>query len=179
MPTVKKEAVSEAVGAAIEHLFGDEQEGGDGAAGLVMDFIPNADGTVTVSEPADPDAVGPFIEALEGYLEEEEVRKMDEAARASMDACGICKYCLRMPCAFRQEYDTLMEIGASMEADNRSNTEIRFALYAHMSHAYFGRLGAGNRKKLPACIVGDIHDAYPAEAGTEYVGFKESSAKEE
>ena len=66
----------------------------------------------------------------------------------------------------------MAEIGEGLEAENKSNNEIRFALYAHMAQAYFGPLGKGVRKQLPVCVVGEIHDAYPTSDGVEYVGFK-------
>ena len=172
MPTVKKderEHLEKAVGDAINHLFSGE----DGTrAGRTMDFVPNEDGTVIISDPPDPVSAGSFFEAFETYMEEEEVRKMDEAARASMEACGICKYCLRMPCVASSEYESMMEIGVTMEADEKPNNEIRFALYSYMSRVYFGQLGKGVRRQLPVCVVGEIHDAYPATKGTNYVGFK-------
>ena len=170
MPTVnkeEKEALSKAVGDAIDSMF-DGKEGGI----RNIEFVPNADGSVLISNPPIPETAGPFFEAFESYMEEEEVRKMDEAARASMEACGICKYCLRMPCVASSEYESMMELGVSMEADNKANNEIRFALYSYMSRVYFGHLGQGVRKKLPVCVVGEIHDAYPATNGAAYVGFK-------
>ena len=66
----------------------------------------------------------------------------------------------------------MAEIGEGLEAENKSNNEIRFALYAHMAQAYFVPLGKGVRKQLPVCVVGEIHDAYPTSDGVEYVGFK-------
>ena len=171
-----REALDNAVGDAIDHLL----SGADGTsrAGRSTDFIPNEDGTVTISDPPNPETAGAFFEAFESYMEEEEVRKMDEAARAAMDACGICKYCLRMPCVASSEYESMMEIGVTMEADKKPNNEIRFALYAYMSRVYFGRLGQGVRKQLPVCVVGEIHDAYPATKGTNYVGFKANKEDE-
>ena len=171
MPTFKKEAVEKAVGDALDSFFGGES--GESRNNQEMTFLPNADGSVTISEPnPNPEASAPFFERLEGFLEEEEVRRMDEAARASMDACGICKYCLRMPCVASSEYESMMEIGVTMEADHKPNNEIRFSLYAYMSRVYFGHLGQGVRRQLPVCVVGEIHDAYPASNTTDYVGFK-------
>ena len=170
MPTVKKEALNEAVGEALDSLFD-----GQGSGSRTMSFVPNENGEFVISEPLNVEESQPFVEALEGYLEEEEVRKMDEAARESMRNCGICEYCLRMPCVASSEYSAMMEIGESMEEERKPNSEIRFALYRHMSTAYFGHLGAGVRRELPVCVVGEIHDAYPSEGGRGYVGFKASA----
>jgi hypothetical protein len=41
-----------------------------------------------------------------------------------------------------------------------------------MTNMIWGRLGKGIRKKLPMCVVGEIKDAYPADHGTNCVGFK-------
>jgi hypothetical protein len=41
-----------------------------------------------------------------------------------------------------------------------------------MTNMMGGRLGKGVRKQLPKCVVGEIKDAYPAERGTQYVGFQ-------
>lgn len=174
MPTFKKEALEKAVGDALDSFFDSVPvNGGDDGRTHDMTFLPNADGSVTISEPnPNPEASAPFFDRLEGFLQEEEVRRMDEAARASMDSCGICKHCLRMPCVASSEYESMMEIGVTMEADEKPNNEIRFSLYAYMSQVYFGHLGAGVRKKLPVCVVGEIHDAYPANNNTAYVGFK-------
>jgi hypothetical protein len=50
-----------------------------------------------------------------------------------------------------------------------------YQLYKVAAKHLFGRLGAGVRKAIPACVMSEIKDSYPAAKGTEYVGFKESS----
>ena len=167
MPTVKKEALYAAVGVALDDLF-DNKEGCE--AERTMSFIPDEDGSVVVTEPPNRAAVEKFVVAWDKFEETEHLRMMEEAAAASWK--NHCFHCGRKPCIASTEYEAMAEIGESMEADKKSNNEIRFALYAHMARAFFGPLGRV-RKQLPVCVVGDIHDAYPNSPGVDYVGFKD------
>jgi hypothetical protein len=82
-----------------------------------------------------------------------------------------CQYCDRAPCVMDEHYDHLMAIGTEMEEDF-DNKEIRYAMYREMSNTLWGPLGKGVRKKLPKCVVAEIHDAYPTKRGEQYVGFR-------
>jgi hypothetical protein len=82
-----------------------------------------------------------------------------------------CKYCNHNPCCLDKHYDELMEIGESMEEES-NNREIRHALYREMANRLWGRIGRGNRRELPKCVIAEIHDAYPKNKGEVYVGFK-------
>ena len=171
MPTVKKEALEEAVGEALDSFFASREGDGDGTAVQpTMSFVPNADGSVTISDPPDRQAVADFCASWDAFETEQQLRMMENEAAACMKT--HCFHCGCNPCAMKSEYDTIIEIGDSMQADGASNKAIRFALYRHMSSVFHGHLGAGRREALPACIMADIRDAYPKEEGTEYVGFK-------
>ena len=170
MPTVKKEALYAAVGVALDDLFDNHKEGSEEVE-RTMSFVPNEDGSIVVTEPPNRAAVEEFAAAWDTFEEQQHLLMMEDAAKHSWK--NHCFHCGRKPCIASTEYEAMAEIGEEMETDNKSNNEIRFALYAHMSHAYFGHLGQGVRKQLPVCIVGEIHDAYPTSAGVEYVGFKE------
>ena len=171
MPVVKKEARAKAVGDAVKLFFS-----GGGSGPRAMDIIPNADGTTTIktSDVADPENQMDFVDAWDNWEAQEQLRMMDEAAAAAVPHCF---HCGRQPCImFSDEYCTMVTIGEEMAEDGKSNKEIRFALYSHMSKVYHGPgLGKGNRMELPLCIVGEIRDHYPKENGTEYVGFQASS----
>ena len=93
---------------------------------------------------------------------------MTAYAEAAMS--NHCFHCGYKPCIMKtEEYDEMISIGMAMEVEDKPNDEIRYALYRHMSTVYHGSLGVGIRKELPACVVGEIHDAYPDKT---YVGFK-------
>ena len=173
MPTVKKEVLEEAVGDALDSFFASIGNGGGDvtAAQPTMSFVPNADGSVTISDPPDRQAAADYCASWDAFEREQQLPMMENEAAACMKS--HCYHCGRNPCATMQsEYDTIIKIGDSMHADGASNKAIRFALYRHMSSVFHGHLGAGKREALPACIMGDICDAYPKEEGTEYVGFK-------
>lgn len=58
------------------------------------------------------------------------------------------------------------------EPDYASNS-FRKAAYRQYILWRFGKLGRGNRKVCPACVVGVIREAYPALDG-QYLGFRRS-----
>jgi hypothetical protein len=69
----------------------------------------------------------------------------------------------------------MMFIAEGME-EELENKAIRYELYRFVAKKLWGPLGKGFRKKIPHCIMAEIHDAYPAKEGTSYVGFKRSAA---
>jgi len=92
-----------------------------------------------------------------------------------------CKHCGGCPCILNvnDNYDTLMELGSALEEEGgKTNREIRFKLYQEAARLCFGKLGQGVRKKLPNCVTGEIHDAYPEKEG-KYVGFRETDVEVE
>jgi hypothetical protein len=82
-----------------------------------------------------------------------------------------CKLCDMIPCPMDEFYDDMMFLGAEME-EYCTHKQIRHALYRFMSNKIWGILGRHNRRELPKCVLAEIRDAYPAEKGIEYVGFK-------
>jgi len=91
-----------------------------------------------------------------------------------------CPHCERCPCVLNVDdnYETLMDIGASLEEEGNTNKQIQFKLYIEAARMCFGRLGKGNRRVLPNCVTGEIHDAYPEKDG-KYVGFRETDIEVE
>jgi hypothetical protein len=89
------------------------------------------------------------------------------------DVVVKCRWCEHNPCFLDVIYADMMAIGEGMEDDVEDNKEIRFALYKFAARKLYGRLGRGNRKGIPHCIMMEIHDAYPNRHGVKYVGFKQ------
>jgi glutaredoxin len=90
------------------------------------------------------------------------------------DLVKECDYCKATPCLLSKVYKEMMYVAEEME-DEAENKEIRHAMYCFVSKKLWGRLGRGFRKRIPHCIMSEIHDAYPAKKGTTYVGFKASN----
>jgi hypothetical protein len=110
-------------------------------------------------------------EEVGGVTEEVAAATTEEAIA---DVVIKCRFCERNPCLVDVVYAEMMYIAEGMEDDVDDNKEIRYALYRFVSRKLFGRLGPGNRKGIPHCIMMEIHDAYPNSRGTKYVGFKQS-----
>ena len=176
--STKEDKVSKAVGKALDTLFAASDaaaeartKSGDEGEDLVvsMDFHPT-EGGVTITAPAGGDvASGADVRtAMDEFFAQQAVIDSQIFIPESMK----CKHCCLFPCVSEREYDNMMAIGLDCEGEQKSNREIRFVLYRYMSMCYNGYLGKGNRKKLPLCVEGDIRDAYPKSAGTDYVGFK-------
>jgi len=99
-----------------------------------------------------------------------------------------CKLCNESPCILnlspdgvrsgRTLHEFLFEKGDSMMEQGIANIEIRYALYRDATTFINGYLGKGNRKELPACVVGEIRDSYPAKGGN-YTGFKKGFLEKE
>lgn len=68
--------------------------------------------------------------------------------------------------AIRARFDIMAE-----EADYSSNS-FRKASYRQFCLWKYGKLGHGNRRVLPACVVRMIRQAYPAADG-HYMGYRE------
>ena len=114
MPTVKKEALFAAVGVAIDDLFGPLKDGEEEER--ATSFQPNEDGSFLVTEPPNRAAVEEFVVAWDKFEETEHLRMMEEAAQASWK--NHCFHCGNKPCIASTEYEAMMELGESMEADN-------------------------------------------------------------
>ena len=166
----------------------------------MMDFKPDGNGGVTVSQPnsADSSSADSVFQAFRNYFEAtaaEEAEAAFAAAEAAAEEAAeeeeeevspvihfdepmFCEYCRIAPCIATTEYDNMAEVGAAGEAENKTNKEIRFSLYSYMSRVFHGRLGKGIRRPLPACVTGEIHDAYPEADITNYVGFRPSAGED-
>jgi hypothetical protein len=90
------------------------------------------------------------------------------------DVVKECEYCKSIPCLLPYVYDEMMYLAEGME-DEAENKEIRHAMYYFVSKKLWGRLGCGFYKRIPHCIMLEIHDAYPAKKGTAYIGFKSTN----
>jgi hypothetical protein len=111
------------------------------------------------------------VDAMNKKKKHEAKKRMDALVAKKQKTAKECNYCHNYPCCLGIHYDDLMEIGAAMEEDH-SNKEIRHALYREMATRLWGRIGKGNRRELPKCVVAEIHDAYPTKKGEAYVGFQ-------
>jgi hypothetical protein len=89
------------------------------------------------------------------------------------DEC-MCSDCGYSPCVFLQEYETITAICDEHDESECTNNQMRFKLYRYMTRILFGYLGKGERRKLPPCVIREIHDHFPKSHDEEYVGFLES-----
>ena len=110
--------------------------------------------------------------AFPQYLNAEEVGNYlpKNSRDTEMSLLLLCKYCKCSPCYIHSIYDLLTGRGEELEGQGCTNRSIMYALYRIASEEYHGRLGHGNRKKLPTCIIDDFRDLFP-EPGKNYIGF--------
>jgi hypothetical protein len=97
------------------------------------------------------------------------------------DEDAPCIYCNYTPCILDQGlYDLLSEGGLLRDDDEDDikylKKQIRYDMYRKASHFIYGSLGKGNRKKLPHCVVAEIHDFAPEDDVKKYVGYQETTA---
>ena len=100
-----------------------------------------------------------------------------------MTSTSYCDHCCTAPCEWENHKDSMIldvEIWLDIYRTNGLTSkpkpnEIRKECYRLFSFIINGRLGRGNRRKLPDCIVHKIRETYPNEEGNDegYMGFKE------
>ena len=86
-----------------------------------------------------------------------------------------CIYCERSPCILEQGlYDLLVEGGLLLEDDDVQalKKQIRFDMYRKAARFMWGPLKKGDRRKLPHCVLQEIHDFAPEDDVKKYTGFK-------
>jgi hypothetical protein len=100
----------------------------------------------------------------------------DHKLEAVADVVKACKFCENSPCLLNKDsfYEDMVYVAEGFEDCGLTNKQIRFELYGFASKFLFGSLGRGVRKKIPHCIIAEIHDVFPAKNVNEYVGFKEA-----
>ena len=54
---------------------------------------------------------------------------------------------------------------------------MRLAAYRQFTWWTYNRLGKGNRRVIPSCVVSAIRNEYPEESGN-YTGFKDAEGNE-
>ena len=189
MPTYPKEAIGKAVQDALA-AFGTGNEPRsidvtwteDGESVNVGPVVSHEEGTVDVNAVnEDEDVVyvvcdedGPsFVRAWDNFEVDEMYRMMERAAAAAVPEA--CPFCITIPCVAKREHDTLVDMGCFLKKQNKTNREIRWRMYRHMSAVVNGPLGSGHRREHPQCVVDKIHDLYPDPKG-DYVGFIPGSA---
>lgn len=144
-------------------------------------FVPDGKGGATAqfdvhSENTEPRTTTPSMqEWMEERLQACETEE-EEGKKKTCGKCNVnlqeCGFCNETPCVITGCYDMLCQLGDSKQSIGMSNREIRFELYREATRFLHGFLGKGNRRQLPLCVIGEIHDLYPAEKGTKYTGFK-------
>ena len=90
-----------------------------------------------------------------------------------------CPHCSQYPCIWYSLEEGVAELADPLMAADVEAKQIRYTVYRHCSLELFGNTGKGNRKKLPQCVVNEIHDCWPAASLEDYTGFKEGSKSEE
>ena len=108
---------------------------------------------------------------VQNEVEEESSKGTVDKEEREMDTC---QYCGQNPCFVIEIYELLVKTGEELEEEELTNKQIRFNLYRIASNTYHGRLGAGNRKRLPICVTTDIHDLYLDGKG-QYTGFRQQN----
>ena len=91
-----------------------------------------------------------------------------------------CSLCGESPCIWLLYEDTIVNmtnewIDFSTTAEGRppTNNLARKEAYKCFVRMHHGHLGAGNRQKIPGCVLDHIRGLYPDDNGT-YMGFKET-----
>jgi hypothetical protein len=114
-----------------------------------------------------------YNEMLKKEEEDKENKKLANVKK-------VCKFCERFPCVLNRNllYEEMMFIADGFEDSGLSNKQKRHELYVFVAKKLFGYLGRGNRKEIPGCVMAEIHDTFPKEKGTEYIGFKEAGKDE-
>lgn len=146
------------------------------------EFVDDEEASKTSSEAKENPILSVLSDALKKKIEDDKRAKEERidalVAKLKPPPPKKCKYCEHAPCVMNANYDDLMCMGCDIEVEQiadkgeSDNKAIRFALYCEMSNRIWGHLGKGVRKQLPKCVVGEIHDAFPAQRGQSYVGFK-------
>ena len=167
----KRAAVSAAVGKGLEEYFAAVNSAPEGSW-VVMDFNPT-EGGVRMTKPVTGDAFtgDEYVQSMSEWLAQQHFEEIN----AAIEEAAPCHHCGQNPCVVESEYSNMMRLGTQMEEARYPKNEIRFALYRYMSSVLHGYLGAGNRKELPRCVVGEIRDGWPKEEDEEYVPYQESS----
>ena len=84
------------------------------------------------------------------------------------DACWACGY---SPCEFSNiEGELVRFVNAEKIKFVMPNNVARKRLYGQASYLLEGRLGKGNRKPLPPCVVAGIRAYFPSSTN-EYMGY--------
>ena len=174
----KRETINREVGEALDRAFASVSEDDPDNVGTVLEIHPTEDGIRIIDTATLEVAMGEdVVNGLDNFFEEQ---RMEEISAAAFRGAVSCRHCGLFPCVVEREYNNMIALGTEMEEDEgRSRKEVRFVLYNYFSHVYNGYLGRGNRKKLPVCVTSEIKDHYPADPGTNYVGFIPGSANKD
>ena len=87
-----------------------------------------------------------------------------------------CNFCGKSPCILDQGlYDLLVEGGLLFEEDDVQalKNQIRYDIYRKAARFLWGPLKKGDRRKLPHCVMTEIHDFAPENDVKNYTGFQE------
>ena len=136
-----------------------------------------------------------FIKNLVDSIKNEDQQPDDDGDAPDWCSCKVCRplpkeeenhccgkrtcvtsYQMFAQCIINRD---VLELAIKYHCDTRaedfdfSTNTMRKAAYRQFTMWKYGRLGRGNRKPNPACVVRMIREAYPSPTN-EYMGYKES-----
>jgi hypothetical protein len=130
------------------------------------------------SHPSENEWLIPQWNAFLKTAEEEDKKKEDkkEEEEEVADVIKECRFCGKAPCVVDFKfYNEMVAEAEELYEEAGPNKHKRFALYAFAAKKLFGYLGPGVRKMIPHCVTSEIHDLFPENIPSNYVGFKEAA----
>lgn len=98
-----------------------------------------------------------------------------EQSEAVMNETVVCHHCGDKPCFWKQYKEELVNSISSNDTsqDEKNNLYRKKAYQLYVSMKY-GKLGRGNRVKIPFCVQSGIRSVWPERSPENYMGFKDN-----